>query len=290
MSSVLTKTKQGEKMNIECPNCLSKMTQVDFPYPDLSNKKQEIIVSCNLCRGEWSFIFDMTLVARKEIVSPEAVGVLEAVFVYGTLRNDGWNHGYLHGSTFLKKGETKDKYAMYSSSIPFVANTDAVSTIKGEVYQVNKLCLNLLDRLENHPSWYCREKTLIVAEDGTEIEAWLYFNNSAPPGSKLVEDGDYIKHINSTEHADTEESSLECPYCGCLCMYSGTNAGVDEFYCSECDKTLIEEDFTNSEDILLLECSFCDEVFKSYALADDLSLVVGDTCPYCHNGLLTERI
>ncbi len=38
-----------------------------------------------------------------------------------------------------------------------------------------------LDRLENHPHWYQREKVIVDTSSGKPLEAWVYFLNSNHP-------------------------------------------------------------------------------------------------------------
>ena len=113
---------------------------------------------------------------------------MELVFVYGTLRRGHGNHLLLESSRFIDAGLTKEKYAMYANGIPFVNDDEEVSNIFGEVYQVSKHTLNMLDLLEGHPSWYKRKK-IIVCGSKKKHHAWLYFNNSK--SGILIKSGDY---------------------------------------------------------------------------------------------------
>lgn len=124
------------------------------------------------------------------------------VFVYGTLRkNLGWNH-LLKNSEFLGEATTKELYAMYADTIPYVIESEKVSQIKGELYLVDDITLEVLDKLEGHPYWYCRKKIKIIENITKNVNiSWIYFNNNVQ--GKLVESGDYQnfllkKHKNST--------------------------------------------------------------------------------------------
>lgn len=97
------------------------------------------------------------------------------LFVYGTLKRNFHNHYLLKTSQYLGTGHTKNKYAMYATSIPFVVKSEQVSNIYGELYVVNDKTLKQLDRLEGHPTWYCREEIQIITEAKQTINAWLYF-------------------------------------------------------------------------------------------------------------------
>ena len=112
------------------------------------------------------------------------------VFVYGTLKKGHGNHRLLAGSEFLGEGRTREKYALYSSGIPFAIKEEKVSKIQGELYLVNAATLTDLDRLEGHPGWYCREEISVVLEGkGAEVTAWLYFYPH--PTGMLLPDGLY---------------------------------------------------------------------------------------------------
>ena len=121
------------------------------------------------------------------------------VFVYGTLRRNMSNSALLSTSTHLGLGRTKEKFVMYSRSIPFVSKSQKVSTILGDVYEVDSDTLASLDRLESyHPSspelsWYSR--SLIEVEIGsTAIMAYCYFNEQEQ--APIVLSGDF-KHAES---------------------------------------------------------------------------------------------
>ena len=112
------------------------------------------------------------------------------LFVYGTLKRGFWNHSFLEGEEFVGEAETKEKYAMYVSGIPFVVKGEQVSTIKGELYRVSSETLRLIDRLEGHPNWYRRELVPVYVWEGgrkKEVQAYLYF--SLKPEGRLEESG-----------------------------------------------------------------------------------------------------
>jgi len=100
---------------------------------------------------------------------------MHTLFVYGTLKRNFSNYHLLKTSQYLGTGYTKEKYAMYESGIPFVVKGEPVSHIYGELYEVDDMTLYRLDKLEGHPSWYCREQVEIMTESEDTIKAWLYF-------------------------------------------------------------------------------------------------------------------
>ena len=129
------------------------------------------------------------------------------LFVYGTLRQNYHNHTYLNTANFLGEAKTQDKFVMhFNGSIPFVSESQSISQIMGEVYEVDESTLARVDQLEgcypishnpiqfDSESWYIR-KQVAVKIIGTDnvISVWLYFNESANHHS-IISSGDYKKH------------------------------------------------------------------------------------------------
>lgn len=111
------------------------------------------------------------------------------VFVYGTLRKEGSNHSLLSSSTYIGSGQTEDLFTMYVSGIPYVNPNEKTSTIKGEVYEIDRMTLLGLDMLEGHPEWYYRRLVYITTDKGL-VEAYLYFNTTTTR-NKVV-NGDFM--------------------------------------------------------------------------------------------------
>ena len=126
------------------------------------------------------------------------------IFVYGTLRQQFGNHHFLSTARFLGDAITQSKYVMHaSSSIPFVSQSQAVSQIVGEVYEVDAQTLANLDRLEgcrviaeepmqfDANSWYTREQVSVRWADGGEcLTVWMYFNEHETQ-HPIIPSGDY---------------------------------------------------------------------------------------------------
>ncbi|HIB77633.1 MAG TPA: gamma-glutamylcyclotransferase, partial [Flavobacteriales bacterium] len=95
------------------------------------------------------------------------------VFVYGTLRENSSNNALLESSKLIGSGRTKDKFVMYSRSIPFVSKSQQISTIFGEVYEVSSDTLASLDSLESYnpsspnSSWYSRSLVEVELDSQT---------------------------------------------------------------------------------------------------------------------------
>ncbi|THB66331.1 MAG: gamma-glutamylcyclotransferase [Desulfovibrio sp.] len=120
------------------------------------------------------------------------------VFVYGTLRQGFSNHGLMHGARFLGAARTKESFALYCETIPYVCTKTRVSPIIGEVYEVDSALLAALDRLEEHPRWYERRPARILLNDsGQEMTAWCYFNDH--PRGVLVPCGDFADAARASD-------------------------------------------------------------------------------------------
>jgi len=117
---------------------------------------------------------------------PNVLDGKHLVAVYGTLRQ-GWNNNsLLSTATLVSTGSTREQFAMVCNGIPFVSSKPREDghNIFVEVYAVDDHTLARLDRLENHPEWYTREKTRIELDNGLSVDAWLYFNDSAEYNGK----------------------------------------------------------------------------------------------------------
>jgi len=123
------------------------------------------------------------------------------IFVYGTLMSMFGNHRLISrskNSMFIGKATTNEMFSMYSlGQFPAVLRPIVGSNktkIKGEVWKVDDDTLKNLDRLENHPTWYKREKIKCTLEDNTEIEVQIYImqnENYHKMFFKLILDGDF---------------------------------------------------------------------------------------------------
>lgn len=96
------------------------------------------------------------------------------VFVYGTLKRGKSNHRLLENSTFLGRTAVKGKFKMVDLGwYPgVILNPDAKEPINlyGEVYRVSEETLDILDSLEGHPNYYCRNQIPTQWK-----KAWCYF-------------------------------------------------------------------------------------------------------------------
>ncbi len=71
------------------------------------------------------------------------------VFVYGTLRQEGWNNHYLAGQTFVQTAITEPKYEMVVDNFPWLRPAaSGGAEIVGEVWEVDAKCFQRLLQLE----------------------------------------------------------------------------------------------------------------------------------------------
>lgn len=126
----------------------------------------------------------------KFVVYSKGVKMKNTVFVYGTLRKKLKWHHLLKTGLFIGNAITKEKYTLYADNIPYLIETESSVQIIGEVYEIDDITLNVLDRLEGHPDWYYRKEVQVVL-DGKQITAWIYFFPKAT--GRLIASGDFTK-------------------------------------------------------------------------------------------------
>lgn len=100
------------------------------------------------------------------------------VGVYGTLKRGYGNHRLLKNcSVYLGEWLLSGNYSMVDlGAFPGVIDSEGQSTILTEVYSLDgPTVLQNLDRLEGHPSFYCRREVLVRNQSGDSKSVWLYF-------------------------------------------------------------------------------------------------------------------
>jgi gamma-glutamylcyclotransferase (GGCT)/AIG2-like uncharacterized protein YtfP len=116
------------------------------------------------------------------------------VLVYGTLRAGQSNHHWLKTAGFLGVCKLDSGYALYDLGLypALIENNDYTLPLYGEVYNVDDLTLQALDRLEEYPTLYDRH--LVSTVWG---KAWVYVYQLSIQGCPQIMTGDwnvYIKH------------------------------------------------------------------------------------------------
>lgn len=117
------------------------------------------------------------------------------VFVYGTLMRGERNHGLLFGSRFVASSFTQAEFELvnlgdFPALIP-AETPGAGAAVQGEVYAVDKMILEILDEVEDHPRFYRR--TPVELGDGMRVQAYLLSAHQAAFYPR-IESGDWRQH------------------------------------------------------------------------------------------------
>lgn len=113
------------------------------------------------------------------------------LFVYGTLKKHRGNDHLLAKAEFIAHAFTDSDMSIYGSSIPFLVWEDNDIGVTGEIYRVTDEELAYTDRLEGHPSWYKREKIVVIGHDGTAYNVWAYIMPEVPANTTKIISGEY---------------------------------------------------------------------------------------------------
>lgn len=106
------------------------------------------------------------------------------VFVYGTLKQDGYNHFLLKGTEFIGYATTTEKFQMVQvHTFPALLKKE-YSTIHGECYRVDDETLKQLDMLEL-PYGYERYYTWVRLMNTNALERVLCYVSGAQIARKL---------------------------------------------------------------------------------------------------------
>lgn len=124
------------------------------------------------------------------------------LFVYGTARKGFHNHHYLDGARYIGRARTKENYALYADTIPYLVK-DPVCQVKGELYEVGDAILTRMDILEGEPDFYFRLLDTVILDDptgnGKEHPAYIYFFPRKT--GTLIPSGDYADYKEEQTHA-----------------------------------------------------------------------------------------
>lgn len=99
------------------------------------------------------------------------------VFVYGTLKRGGSNHGFLANQSFVGVAQTVPGYTLFElSGYPGMVPHPTAVGVKGEVWRVDPPTLAQLDKLEGIPEGLYRREVVPLLPPFSEhiVEAYLY--------------------------------------------------------------------------------------------------------------------
>jgi gamma-glutamylcyclotransferase (GGCT)/AIG2-like uncharacterized protein YtfP len=126
------------------------------------------------------------------------------IFVYGTLRPTEPNFkrylGHEGARLIAKDVYTWPEYALVSLGgfpgmvIPDEANQDAVTTVIGDVFEVDSPTLMALDRLEGVPRFYQRYRVRLA--NGMEPQAYILNPEHVPANAPVIKHGDWIRYYH----------------------------------------------------------------------------------------------
>lgn len=191
------------------------------------------------------------------------------VAVYGTLKKGYSNYyGYLYSAKYIGRGETKDRYPLVVSGLPYLLEKKNQGTnVTIDLFKVDDAKLKDLDRLEGHPNWYIRKKIPVVV-NGRTYFAWVYFN---PDAEKDFNGDNYVKSYKRTfpqtkTYADIEPISIRENTCTQIDLWDDVeeaDAFNEEFVpvenetpiCIDCFHDLQHDGFSN------YHCGGCDGWF-----------------------------
>ena len=110
------------------------------------------------------------------------------VFVYGTLRRGARNHALLREARPLGTWRTPPRYTLFDLGAYPGAFPGGRSSVAGEVYAVDARTLQRLDRLEDYPRLYDRER--LETPWGL---AWIYVLRRPPHRARRIPSGDWLR-------------------------------------------------------------------------------------------------
>jgi len=94
------------------------------------------------------------------------------IFVYGSLRPDGWNHRLIEQYVRRAVPATAKGILVDLGSFPAMVAGDGI--IRGVLLEVDPGALAITDRLEGVPHFYRRVQTIVTLDDGNIVKAWGY--------------------------------------------------------------------------------------------------------------------
>ncbi|HUZ61879.1 MAG TPA: gamma-glutamylcyclotransferase family protein [Hanamia sp.] len=133
------------------------------------------------------------------------------LFVYSSLREGFRSNEYKYIRTYFNfEGKAKVKGLLSDLGHNPVATTTSQNYfIKGELYRIIhkddfSFAIGQLDDYEgvnpeaDERPLYKREITTVFKEDGSEVEAWIYWFNGNVEGKPVIASGDVMEYIHSS--------------------------------------------------------------------------------------------
>jgi gamma-glutamylcyclotransferase (GGCT)/AIG2-like uncharacterized protein YtfP len=132
--------------------------------------------------------------------------VSDLVFFYGTLMA-GFDRRRQAGidDKLTYKGRGSIKAALFDLGLYPAAVPAPDRQVWGEVYEVTEpeTVLPALDVIEGFSpaqpdtSLYLRTRVAVILQDGSGVQAWVYFYNAPLGKARRIPSGDYLEHIKA---------------------------------------------------------------------------------------------
>jgi len=132
------------------------------------------------------------------------------LFVYSSLRMGFQNEKYEYIRRYFSfEGNVKAKGLLSDlGNYPVATPTDENYFIKGELYKINdpnefSFAIGQLDDYEgvspetDETALYRRDLTTIFRNDGSTVDAWIYWYNGDVAGKPVIASGDVIDYVLS---------------------------------------------------------------------------------------------
>lgn len=128
----------------------------------------------------------------------------ELLFFYGTLLTPFHRAAQLHIDQHLVfRGRATMRAALFDLGLYPGAVPDADHIVRGELFEMTnqERVLSRLDELEGYrpgdasTSLYTRELTPVTLEDGSQVQAWVYFYNAPVGRAPRIASGDYLDYL-----------------------------------------------------------------------------------------------
>lgn len=178
------------------------------------------------------------------------------VAVYGTLKKGYSNyHRFLGGAKYIGSGETKDKYPLLVSGLPYLIEKKGLGHhVNVDVFKVTDSELANLDALEGHPRWYVRKQipvlvgTNCLTKQKIQYTCWVYFNpKNVQPTDILHKSFLPQRQVKSTPTPVTQDECTQLSYWDeelyedketpiCIeCFNDIQSDGYGHHHCDSCD-------------------------------------------------------
>lgn len=134
---------------------------------------------------------------------------MEKIFVYGSLRQEFWNHDKVLKNRLRSIVPGTICAELYHLPAGYPAITSGNDTVYGEVCTLSQAkhlkSIDLLEGYTGDPSidLYTREKKTVTYADGTQEDCWVYIymdENYVKQKGQYVAHGDWRKFMHSKPH------------------------------------------------------------------------------------------